>query len=316
MKHWDEYWATSNTVHSFSEGQYNKGYDGELRDIWGAIFKTMASSSVGLDIGCGNGGLALLGVQCRNDFNMYGCDAADIKPLESVDTSQEHFKMLSDITFFPKMKAEKLDFEDGHFDFAVSQFGIEYSDLTLSIPEVYRILKPNGRFIAMLHHQHSFVTQSSKTGLRLMAAFFSKGGIVEQLGDFVAFYNSPIFSQNLELKDNALTFKTYNIALLTAFKNLQKNNLDELSCEWYNDISKLLVPFIMSWQSHTEQDFKRTKRSLLQFNHRLTEQLKSAKSGSELQKIESSTEPTFSSFTYKPIRLKEGLFAWCIELIK
>jgi ubiquinone/menaquinone biosynthesis C-methylase UbiE len=189
MEHWNEYWTTSNSVHSFSEGQYSKGYDGELRSIWNAVFNSLPKSAQGIDIGCGNGGLALLAVQSGNNFDMYGCDAANIMPLASVDTTQEHFKMLPQITFCPNMKAEDLSFEDNHFDFALSQFGIEYSDLNLSIPQVLRVLKPGGRFIAMLHHKNSFVTENSKIGLKVLNDFLKKDSIVDQLHAFVTFYS-------------------------------------------------------------------------------------------------------------------------------
>ena len=43
-----------------------------------------------------------------------------------------------------------------------SVFGIEYSDLARSLGEVQRVLKPGGRFVALLHHDDSIVTSMSK----------------------------------------------------------------------------------------------------------------------------------------------------------
>ncbi|OFA30106.1 hypothetical protein BAE46_12030 [Glaciecola punicea] len=316
MKHWDAYWTTRNAVHSFSEGQYNKGYNGELSILWNSIFRTIDSAARGVDIGCGNGGLALLAVQSENRFTMFGCDAANIQPLAAIDTSLEHFKMLPEISFFAGMKAENLGFDANYFDFAISQFGIEYSELNLSIPEVSRVLKPGGRFIAMLHHKNSFVTISSSIGLEVLANFLAKNSIVDQLHKFVTFYNSPQFTYNMQLAENVATFQTYNKTLLNSFKAVQQANLNEANIHWYNDISKMLVPFVMSWQSYSVEDFEQVISSIQQFKSRLGDQISCAKSQANIKEIVDCARHTFSSIEYRPIRLKEGLFAWCVEFIK
>jgi hypothetical protein len=47
---------------------------------------------------------------------------------------------------------EALPFEAGTFDLVVSQWGLEYSNLEISTPEVLRVLAPGGRIQLLLHH--------------------------------------------------------------------------------------------------------------------------------------------------------------------
>jgi len=48
--------------------------------------------------------------------------------------------------------AEQLPFADASFALVVSQWGLEYSDLNLSVPEILRVLAPQGRVQLLLHH--------------------------------------------------------------------------------------------------------------------------------------------------------------------
>lgn len=47
---------------------------------------------------------------------------------------------------------------DGSFDLITSQFGVEYSNLSLSLTEIARTLRPGGSFAAVLHSQDSRIT--------------------------------------------------------------------------------------------------------------------------------------------------------------
>ncbi len=57
------------------------------------------------------------------------------------------------------MRGEDLPFPDGAFDLIVSQYGIEYSALDRSVPEMLRILAAGGR-IALLLHAHRLAPRS------------------------------------------------------------------------------------------------------------------------------------------------------------
>lgn len=316
MNHWDEYWATSNAVHSFSEGTYQKGYDGEVAQLWNGIFNSLPSRAKCLDIGSGNGGLALLAVSHQNAFTVHACDAANINPLQTLDIKQSHYQALTKVTFHANMKAEDLDFSNAHFDFAMSQFGIEYSNMQQSIAEVARVLNPTGRFVAMLHHKNSFVTTNTIAGIKLMSVFFRKGGIIESLGNFVEFYNSEAFKNNQNKHEAMQVFKSQNTALLHAFQSLQQKYASGHHNEWFTDISKMLVPFVMSWQQCSIEDYDKTLSTLIHFNDRLKEQVQSAKNQADINILKDWCSHYFSSFTCKPVRLKEGLFAWQLDITK
>ena len=57
--------------------------------------------------------------------------------------------------------AESVPLESGSVDAVVSVFGIEYAELSEAIPEVSRLLVPEGRFDWVVHHADSIVSRMS-----------------------------------------------------------------------------------------------------------------------------------------------------------
>ena len=87
-------------------------------------------------------------------FTVLAADAAVIN-----DTVIEKDDALSQyrnkIQFFSSTPCEQLLFKDASVDLVCSQFGIEYSNLTDSIPEASRVLRDGGKFAAIMHHHVS-----------------------------------------------------------------------------------------------------------------------------------------------------------------
>ncbi|MEO3735227.1 class I SAM-dependent methyltransferase [Shewanella baltica] len=154
--HWSEYWKLGH-VTSFGT-DYKENYTGQLKDLWSDIFSQFSTGFKVLDVATGNGALPLL-IQdyfskLSIDGEVKGVDYADINmaPL----TSSHHNKNVV-IELLGNTPAESLPFPDCEFDTVISQFGIEYSDLIISMPEVLRVLKDGGIFHAVIHHQKSVV---------------------------------------------------------------------------------------------------------------------------------------------------------------
>ena len=82
-----------------------------------------------------------------------------------------------------------LPFNDNEFDLVVSQFGIEYADLDIAIPESLRVLKVNGSFSIVIHHEHSMVILRNRRIYTLLNAlevnhFFGNIlNLVSKMGD-------------------------------------------------------------------------------------------------------------------------------------
>lgn len=163
---WDRYWAYGN-VHSFSQVAAGN-YQGAIADFWRARFEKLDEGSRILDIATGNGAIALLALETGDRLSrcldVHGVDLAAIEPGKQVkDPSLA--ESLARIRFHGRTGAENLPFESESLDMVCSQFGLEYSDMSRSVPELARVLKPGGRFAAILHHQDSRLLQATREEL-------------------------------------------------------------------------------------------------------------------------------------------------------
>jgi ubiquinone/menaquinone biosynthesis C-methylase UbiE len=153
---WDRYWAYG-YLHSCS-GCHAGNYRGAIAAHWHERFAALPANSRIGDIAAGNGALALLALDTAEaqglDFIVEAADLAAIDPPAAADDADQH-RRLERIRFHPRTPAEALPWADGALDCAVSQFGLEYSDLDRSLAEVARVLTSAGRFHAVMHHTGS-----------------------------------------------------------------------------------------------------------------------------------------------------------------
>lgn len=166
IEQWDRYWAYGN-IHSFSQVS-GGNYQGAIAEFWQARFDTLGSGSRVLDIATGNGAIALLALEVSDrraaDFDVLGVDLADIDPPAQVK-EQSLAAKLGRIAFQGKVSAESLPVDSESVDMVCSQFGIEYSDLSRSIPELARVLKPSGSVAMIVHHRDSVLLRATRDEL-------------------------------------------------------------------------------------------------------------------------------------------------------
>ena len=92
-----------------------------------------------LDLATGNGAIAVLAVEAGKGFAVTGADLAAVEPSAFVTQNRAE---LDQITFLASTPAEALPLPDASIDAIVSQYGVEYSDLSRSLPEAVRVLAP------------------------------------------------------------------------------------------------------------------------------------------------------------------------------
>lgn len=166
IEQWDRYWAYGN-IHSFSQVA-GGNYQGRIAAFWQDCFRAIEPGSRILDIATGNGAIPLLALaesdRLSLDFDITGVDLADIDPAQGVkDPSLQ--SALARITFRGRTPAESLPCDDLSVDLVCSQFGLEYSDLGRSIPEIARVLKPAGRLAVIAHHCDSVLLRATRVEL-------------------------------------------------------------------------------------------------------------------------------------------------------
>lgn len=162
---WDNYWKRG-ALHSCISAS-DKQKQKEIDDFWTGLYAQFPDEIASLDIGTGNGLLPSLAVTYANrqeyGWEIHGVDLADIDPVRDVPEAQD---ILDQVNFQGRIAAEDLPFEAGYFDLVTSQYAIEYSDMSRSIPEMARVLKPGGIFCAVLHSHKSLVVSQNNENAR------------------------------------------------------------------------------------------------------------------------------------------------------
>jgi SAM-dependent methyltransferase len=150
-------------------------YDGAIRQFWLQRAEAVDVADI-VDIGCGNGALCWILDEHLNRpelrARITGVDFADIDPFGVLQRDPQAYPGLRFISNTP---AEQLPFPDASIDLAVSQYGIEYTDLSRSIPEVARVLKPGGHMAFIMHDTQSEVVRLGTQYLDEMQAVLGLG---------------------------------------------------------------------------------------------------------------------------------------------
>ncbi|MES2321815.1 MAG: class I SAM-dependent methyltransferase [Pseudomonadota bacterium] len=211
---WSRYW--SHGVGHSCGGSYGSSYEGALAAWWRAAFATLAPGARVLDIATGNGALPRLLL----DFDQAGtlsCDAVDLATLAPAWFAGLAPERAARLRFHGKQAAEALPFPDGNFDLVMSQYGLEYTDLARTVPEILRVLAPGGRIRLLTHHADARPVVLAATELDHMAWMALPGGLLETATALL----EPLSRAATEAGRATLEHDQAAIALRTRFNQLQ-----------------------------------------------------------------------------------------------
>ncbi|HEX5693309.1 MAG TPA: class I SAM-dependent methyltransferase [Arenimonas sp.] len=188
---WSNYWA-SGALHSCL-GSFDGNYAGEVLEAWRAALAALPKDAVVLDIATGNGALPALFMAEAPAGRLARVEAVDlalVRPdwIQSLDADKR-----SRVNVQGGVMAETLPFPDAHFDFACSQFGIEYTDLPRSLAEAARVLKPGGTLALVLHDPESLMCRNAREELGHLDWVAQSGilGLAERMCAVVARASTP-----------------------------------------------------------------------------------------------------------------------------
>ncbi len=173
---WSRYWA-SGALHSCA-GSYGQTYEGPIAAFWQQGFAALPRDARVLDIATGNGPLPrlLLATPNRGDLR---CEAVDLAQIAPPWLAQLPAGERARLNFRGGCAAEKLPFEAASFDLVISQWGLEYSTLPLSVPELLRVLKPGGQLRLVLHHQQGLPVRQARDELDHLQWLLAAEGFVD-----------------------------------------------------------------------------------------------------------------------------------------
>lgn len=172
---WARYWHTG-ALHSCATS-FDGNYEGPIAEFWRGVFAGLLAADQVLDVGCGNGPLAKLLIETRPEPSIC-CSCVDLAPvapdwLDAVLPTQRQR-----VRFFGGTRAEAMPFADGRFALAISQFGLEYSDLAASVPELLRVLARPSRLAAVVHHVGSHPVRLAGEELRHVEWVLQAEGLI------------------------------------------------------------------------------------------------------------------------------------------
>ncbi len=154
---WDSFWRYDR-LSSFHAAPNAPNYGPPVADGWRAFFAELPDGARLLDLATGNGAIAVLAVAAGKGLAVTGADLAAVEPTAFVTQNRAE---LAQITFLASTPVEALPLPDTSIDAIVSQYGVEYSDLSRSLPEVARILAPGGRLRFAMHAAEGSVARDT-----------------------------------------------------------------------------------------------------------------------------------------------------------
>lgn len=173
---WTRYWA-SGAVHSCGTS-YGEHYGGAIAAFWRVVHDNTPDRSRLLDVATGSGAIPRLWRSWRTTDTWDAVDLAASAPLWVAGDSL-------DVRFHGSVRAESLPFPSASFDLVTSQYGLEYCDLTLAIPEVLRVRAPQGGVALVLHHSRSRPVALARTELSHLEWALGPDGLIGACADML-----------------------------------------------------------------------------------------------------------------------------------
>ena len=224
-KAWERYWSHG-AITSFANA-FTENYQGAIRIWWQDVFARPAAHARVVDIGTGNGAVALLARDFArahgHDWDIHACDQAAIRPARTLAARGVD---VSGVEFHGEAPSESLPLADASVDLITGQFALEYGDVEAAVAEFARVLKPGAYCAFVLHHRDSVVARTTREELRLAQAIFED----------TAFFD----------KSEALLRKVLAADTAEALKALATDADAELAREAFNQAASRLSELIAS----------------------------------------------------------------------
>lgn len=180
LQHWENYYRGGAIV-SCPLGP-GPGYTQELRNAWVEFFSGLPEGARILDIGTGNGAIALIALETAaaagRRCEIHGTDLAQIDPARDV---RDGARLFTGIRFHAQVATEQLPFEASSFDAVSGQYALEYTIVDQALREIHRVLKPGGQAQFILHHAESIVAQKARETLLQSALVLDETKVFRKL---------------------------------------------------------------------------------------------------------------------------------------
>lgn len=324
MKHWTQFWNTSKTLSSFSEGTAASGYESDVKAFWLEAVKDLPKKAKVLDVGTGNGALAVLLQEYsqakKKDFEVHAADVAEIDPVSIFKDEKAVLPLLKAIKFHSQTGMESLPFEDGELDMVVSQFAFEYADQKPALTELLRVLKPGGQLVMMSHHKKSALVKDSTQGVAVLENVLKETPLFIQADLLLRiakqFLENASREAWLESQHGQATIKTTKWIM----EQLRKEHSKDEQRVWVEDIIRR-VARLMEGVTKGDvlarlQTLAMEYDSLLGHQLRLQDQLQAALTEGDVKKIITAAKKLNATGEYESFAADGDTLGWAINLSK
>lgn len=158
---WSRYWQSGQQHSCFNNGKALR-----TESYWAPFFDMLPVGSRLLDLACGAGALTRQAAAHPGRFSVIGADYAEGLP------------SISGARIDAGVRLESLPYPAGSFDAVISQFGIEYSDFSCSLPETARVLAAGGKAAFLCHAAEGQAVAAAAERLRRLARLLKPDGMV------------------------------------------------------------------------------------------------------------------------------------------
>lgn len=314
--HWTHYWNTASSLNSFSEGSMAAGYAGELQSYWHTVFSTVAATGTILDIGTGNGGIAVLAQQFNLDNNraakVLATDAAAISP----EKIQQKFPELADviklIRFFPNTAIEQMPFAKDSIALICSQFALEYAHPETAVASCMRVLEPSGQLVAVIHHADTALLKQSRAIVSVLDDFESA-----EFNTIKRYFEDKLqqlLQQNSEVAYQGVLMA--NKKLLTFAMGLKEKSEKLGLAEDVQDILQKFASCFMNLSAETPKQIAFFLHEIKAYKMRLQDQIAAAWDSSVRQHWLAEFSRYNCQVSCEPLYIEDSLFAWNLQVIK
>lgn len=233
LEHWESFHRSGALV-SCPVG-LQPGYTGSLRDAWEEFFSQLANGARVVDIGTGNGAIALIAKETAQalgrEFEIHGVDLAEIDPPRYVPNGQT---LLEGIRFHSRVPAESLPLNATSVDAVCGQYALEFTDIPRMLAEAFRVLRPRACCQFVLHHRDSIFVHNAQESLEHATYVLDDSKVLRKLRRFCELeHEAPARAhaawRDLALLSSELTAraKASKSSLTQAFVNRWLRNMFE-----------------------------------------------------------------------------------------
>ena len=314
MQHWTAYWQKTKTLNSFAEGEQSLGYTGSIAEFWCNTFQQLAPGCKVLDLATGNGALAVLALETNSDLSLTASDAAAISPLTLFNEQDALYSLLCQIQFVANMPSVQLSFPDSTFDSVVSQFGFEYAAVEPALKQILRVLKPGGKFVALIHHADSFITEDCRIGIDMLKRFLSKDSVLYYVNQYIVLCEALAKFDNLSAQQLE-QLKQHSDKLRFMFIDLQQQlNIEQR--DWFNLLIQDVIVLFQDWRKANLAALINLTQNFADYLARLEDQVESAWGLTKVQQVKRLAADFDLEFSIDVLSQDGQILCWALELQK